>query len=278
MEWNIVADSSCDLFELEEKQEGITYASVPFTIQVEDKEYIDDEQMNTQDLVEASERSAKASLTACPSSYAWYEKFEQQGNVIAVTISSELSGSYNSACAAREMILENDPDRKIAIIDSRSTGPEMILIIRKLCSLIRKGHDFETVIREIENYRDHVQIIFALSSFNNLIKNGRMNKLIGLIAGKLNFWGLGIASKEGRIQIKQKLRGCKKVVSAIIEDMKEREILEYSVIICHCHNAKLAEELKAAIEANFNAIEVKIFPTRGLCSFYAENGGMLVSY
>ena len=106
MEWNIVADSSCDLFELENRYADISFSTIPFVISVDEKDYVDDETLNTSQMVSTMEESKKASHTACPSPEAWYEQFEKPGNTIAVTISGRLSGSYNSAGTAMNMILE----------------------------------------------------------------------------------------------------------------------------------------------------------------------------
>ena len=175
MKWNIVTDSSCDMFGFDKDHENIVFSSVPFTISVGDENFIDDQNLDVDGMIDSMDACAQASHTACPSPHAWLEKFEQEGNVIAITISSKLSGSYNSACAAKDMVLENQPDKKIAVIDSRSTGPEMVLLVKKICEIIESGADFDTVVSKAELYSNHTHIVFALSSFNNLVKNGRMS-------------------------------------------------------------------------------------------------------
>ena len=225
MKWNIITDSSCDMFGFEKEHENIVFSSVPFTISVGDENFVDDRNLDVDGMIDSMDACAEASHTACPSPHAWQEKFEQEGNVIAITISSKLSGSYNSACAAKDMVLEEQPDKKIAVIDSRSTGPEMVLLVKKICELIESGADFETVVEKAELYSRHTHVVFALSSFNNLVKNGRMSKIVGFVANKLGFWGIGIGSEQGTIEIKQKIRGSKKALDAIIEDMKERGLV-----------------------------------------------------
>lgn len=135
MKWNIVTDSSCDMFGFDKDYENIVFSSVPFTISVGDENFIDDQNLDVDGMIDSMDACAQASHTACPSPHAWLEKFEQEGNVIAITISSKLSGSYNSACAAKDMVLENQPDKKITVIDSRSTGPEMVLLVKRSARL-----------------------------------------------------------------------------------------------------------------------------------------------
>ena len=278
MKWNIIVDSSCDSFELEGKYADISFSSVPFIINVDTYDFVDDETMDTSQMVSAMEESRNSSHTSCPSPQAWYEQFVKPGHTIAVTISSMLSGSYNSANAAMNMVLETCPGKKIAVIDSKSTGPELILIVRKLCELIRTVADFDAVVQSADEFARRTHVVFALSSFNNLIKNGRMSRIAGFIAGKFNLWGIGIGDDQGAIRIKQKVRGKRMALEAIIDDMKERMAEPTAVVISHCQNPELAETLIEAIEKLWHNIIVKVVPTRGLCSYYAERGGLIVAY
>lgn len=110
------------MFGFEKEHENIVFSSVPFTISVGDENFVDDRNLDVDGMIDSMDACAEASHTACPSPHAWQEKFEQEGNVIAITISSKLSGSYNSACAAKDMVLEEQPDKKIAVIDSPLRG------------------------------------------------------------------------------------------------------------------------------------------------------------
>lgn len=278
MKWNIVADSSCDLFDLEQPIEGVSYSSIPFVIQVDDKEYVDDASLDTTELVRAMMECKEASRTACPAPGDWAEAFEQEGCTIALTISSNLSGSYNSACTAKNMVLESDPDKQIAVVDTFSTGPEMIMTVRKICEDIQKGCSFETVVANAQHFVANTHIVFVLSSFDNLIKNGRISKLKGFLANKLGLMGIGIGTDIGKIDIKGIERGRKRTIDKILQDMEERGMPEKEVVITHCQNQVFALELKQAIQKRWKKVEITILPTRGLCSYYAEKGGLIVSY
>lgn len=278
MRWNIITDSSCDMFELESQYNEIYFSSIPFVISVGTRDLVDDESLKTSEMIDKMETSEELSHTSCPSPGAWYQEFEKPGYTIAVTISSKLSGSYNSANTAKNMILEASPDKKIALVDSRSTGPEIVMIVHKICECIKMGADFDTVVKEANECARHTHIVFALSSFNNLIKNGRMNKIVGFIAGKLNFWGIGIGSDEGTIRLKQKVRGRNKALEVIIADIKERGAECKEIVISHCQNSELAEKLKDDIQCLWHDIKVNVVPTRGLCSYYAERGGLIIAY
>lgn len=278
MKWHIVADTSCDLFDLADPAENIDFAAVPFTIRIGGKEYIDDESISVEDMLTANENHSEVAQTACPSPQDWIPHCEAPGPVLIFTISSALSGSYNSACTARAMILEEHPDKQIAVIDTRATGAESVIIIRKACELIQSGVPFEQVIPALEETAARTHTIFALSSYHNLIRNGRVSRLIGFIAGHLGFWGIGAGSDEGEIVIRGKARGVKSMVRFLVEEIKKTGIAGKMIYINHCQNPEAAGELKKQLAAVFPSIAINILPTRGLDSFYAERHGLIVGF
>ena len=277
MKWRIVSDSSCDIFELDHKPDDLCFSTVPFVITVDDKDYVDDEDLDVSELVKAM-ASSKKSFTSCPSPAEWIREFGDDGDVFAVTISANLSGSYNSACTAREMILEQDPGRNIEILNSRGTGPSLNMIIYKLRELIGQGCSFEEVRTGIHKYMDDHKLIFALSSYHNLVNNGRMPKIAGIVLGHLGLWGVGIASEEGTIKMKKIAKGGKKTLQVIMADLKERVADKGCVVISHCENEDFANNLKKAVQSAYADMEVRIMKTRGLCSYYAEKGGIIVGF
>lgn len=278
MKWNIITDSSCDLFSAALENDGIRISSVPFIISVGNRDFVDNETLDTAEMLDAVDSCQQASHTSCPPPQTWMEQFEQADQCIAITISSKLSGSINSALLAKEMVLERFPKKKIAVLDSRSTGPEIVMCVRKICDLIAAGTCFEKIVSETKAFLCSTHIVFALCSFNNLVKNGRMSKITGMIAGKLGMWGIGIGSDEGTITIKGKTRGASKVLAMLLEDMKERGFSGGRVIISHCYNPALAEKLQNKIKEFWQDAKISIMPTRGLCSYYAQRGGLIISY
>jgi DegV family protein with EDD domain len=277
MKWRIISDSSCDIFDLDQRSEDLYFSTVPFVITVDDKDYVDNETLDVRELVKAM-ASSKKSFTSCPSPAEWIREFGDEGDVFAVTISANLSGSYNSACTAREMILEQDPERNIEILNSRGTGPSLNMIIYKLCELIDKGLGFEEVRTEIHRFMEDHKLIFALSSYHNLVNNGRMPKIAGIVLGHLGLWGVGIASEEGTIKMKKIAKGGRKTLQVIMGDLKERVADKGCVVISHCENEEFANSLKKAVQNAYSGMEVRIMKTRGLCSYYAEKGGIIVGF
>lgn len=277
MKWNIISDTSCDLFELETPCEDINYLNVPFIINIETKEYVDDTTLDTAKLVVAMKESKKASSTACPSPDSWFSMMDKDAYNICVTISKNLSGSYNSAAIAVDMFSESGASGKAAIVDGRATGPASVLAVRKLVELIGQGLGFEEVISKTEEYIEGMRTVFALSCFDNLIKAGRMGKLTGVLAASLDFRGVGV-EEGGKIKFKAKVRGKKRMIETMIAVMQENSFSGGEVVISHCHNEALAEKLCDDIKDMWNDVKITVMPTRGLNSYYAEKGGLIVSY
>ena len=278
MKWSIITDSSCDFVADKKIPEYIKLAEVPFVISVGKNDYVDTPDLDVNVMLDDMDSCSEASRTSCPSPGAWYELFEQADQIIAITISANLSGSYNSAMTARKMILDKYPEKKIFILNSLSAGSVLTMYVEKTIELIEKGYDFDDVVSILQKTLKHKHTVFALASFNNLVKNGRVSRLSGFIAGKLGIWGIGIASEEGTIVVKTKTRGLPRVISAFLEDMKENKFEGGYVVISHCQNLELAHNLRDHILELWKNSKVKILATGGLCSYYAERKGLIVAY
>ena len=276
MKWKIVSDSCCDLMKKEVACDEVDFTTIPFILNIGNEEYIDDENLDVVKMISAMESCATACSSACPSPATWLDEYADAENAIAITISSNLSGSHNSAVIAKEMV--TDQNKNIAILDSRSTGPELVICIEEMVKLIKSGLSFDEVVAKANATLAQTKTAFALCSFDNLVKNGRMSRLTGFVARKLGMWGIGIASDQGTIAIKGKSRGPEKAISIIIGDMTERGFSGERVVISHCKNESFAEKLKSAILEKWQSAEISLRETRGLDSFYAERGGIIIAY
>ena len=276
--WHIVSDTSCDLHTLEGGDGIFDFATIPFTIRIGSTEYIDDENMPVEEMLTANENHAEMAQTSCPSPEDWHACFAPEGPVLAFTISSALSGSYNSACTAKQMLQEENPGKQIAVIDSKATGPEVAMLVLKAREMILAGKPFDEIETALNREAEKIHTVFALASYHNLIKAGRVNRLIGFIAGHLGFWGIGIGSDEGEIAIRGKARGDRSMIRFLVDEMKKVGSEVKEIRISHCQNEKDAQMLKEQIEAAFPAKTVTVMATRGLDSFYAERRGLIIGF
>lgn len=268
----IVADSSSDILALPE----IAFASAPLKIITSAKEYTDNENLDVAKMADELLHYKGKSSTACPSVGDWISAFGDAEYIFCITITSGLSGSYNSACIAKQSYEQEHPERKIFIIDSLSTGPEMGLIIRKLSELILSGLTFEEICKDILSYKEKTHLFFMLESMRNLANNGRVSHLSAKAAGLLGIRIVGRASEQGTLELLDKCRGANRALSSMVNHLKDFGGSIVRVRIGHCNNLSAAELLRDMIGSEFPQAEAEIYELRGLCSFYAEKGGLLL--
>lgn len=279
MTWSIVADSSCDLPSDELQGSGVSFAKVPLKIIVGNTQYVDDDSLNVNIMLGQMQTYNGPSSSACPAPEEWASEFRKSDCTIAVAMTGALSGTYNSAVVAKNIVLEENPDKKIYVIDSHTTSGGMALIIWKAAELIRSGLDFAAVAEQIEAYVNSLFLIFSLCSYGNLIKTGRMSAMAGKLAATLGIRAIASNTPQGEIKILQKPRGEERAIQLMVELMSRMKNLEgKSVVITHCNNLKGAQRLKELIMHKCFTRKITILPTRGLCSFYTENGGLLIGF
>ena len=192
----IVTDSSADIRELA----GADFASAPLKIITADKEYVDDEALDVEGMVNDLASYKGRSTTSCPNTADWLSAFGDAEEIFCVTITSGLSGSYNSAVVAAKAYLEEHPERKVRVVDSLSTGPEMRLIMEKIAELHREGRSFDEISEAIDGYKKTTGLIFMLESMRNLANNGRVSHLVAKFAGLLGIRVVAKASDVGDIE------------------------------------------------------------------------------
>ena len=251
MKWMIVSDSSCEIRTLEGTVPGVQFAIVPFKIIIDGREYVDLPALDVPDMIRAMTAYKGVSTSACPSPEEWAAYYREADCVIALTISSNLSGSYNSAMAARDMVLEESPEKKIFVLDTLSDSGALADAAVLANRMIGEGASFERICEAITAYNDAGHIMFALSSFENLAKNGRVNRVVGFIADRLHMRVLGRRTPDGRTR---------------------------SVMISHCMNPEGAGRLRDSICARWSNARVSVVHCAGLCSFYAQEKGIIITY
>lgn len=274
MNYKIVADSSSNVFALD----GVPYAHVPLKIINQGREYVDVPGLDVFGMLEDMKASREGSSTSCPNAFEWQEAFGDAEGVFAVTITSNLSGSCAAARAAADAWLEEHPDRRVSVVDTLSVGPEAHLIIEKLAELMAEGLSFDEIDTQVRAYLKTTRLAFSLESLENLARNGRCSMAVAKLVGVMGIRIVGRASDEGTLQQLHKCRGEKKALAAIFEEMRSRGFCGGKVWIDHCLNLKAAVALKDIICREFPQSNVKIGTCMGLCSFYAEHGGLLVGY
>ena len=268
----IVSDSSSNIFAIP----GAAYTTVPMKVIFGGKEYIDSPDLDVKAMVDDLRHHKGKSGSSCPNVQEWLDAFGDADEVFGLTISKNLSGSYNSAKQAAEIFKQENPDKKIFIFDTLTAGPQQAMLADKLHELISQGLDFETVRVKAQEYHDHTHIMFCLESMNNLARNGRVNPAVAKIAGLLGIRACGSAP-NGFITAEQKPRGMKKAMDTLVQMMADRGMQDGNLVrVAHCFGLEQANALKEATLAKYPNARFVIEPTTALCSFYAEEGGLMI--
>jgi DegV family protein with EDD domain len=274
MGYKIVADSSANLYEIAK----INYTTVPLKINTEIGEFVDEKGIELKKMVDYLYTTKEKSSTSCPSIGEWLKAFKGEKEIYAITISSNLSGSYNSLKQAKDAYLEENPEAKIYLIDSYSTGPEMILLVEKIIELKEKGLSFEETCAEIKKYFPRCKILFALDSVRNLANNGRVSPLIASLVGILGIKMLGEGSDDEKIELVYKGKGMKNVLKRMFEEMEKNGFVGDKVIISHVFNEEANQFITSLIKKKYPNCDIKSHLTGGLCAYYAEKGGLILGY
>jgi len=282
MVWNIVSDSSCDLKTTDFESDTVRFETVPLRLLVGEKEFVDNDELEVPELLVAMVDEKTASSTACPSPAAFARAYEKGECTVCFTISANLSGTYNAAVMGREMVLEEHPEKKVCIIDSKATAGAMVLLIRRAKELMEaaKGpEDFDQICNVLRIYQAALRTCFTLENFDNLIKNGRMRPLVGTLLHSLGIHVIADATPQGTIRVVDKARGEVKTYKGITAHMgNSKDCAGAEVVISHCENLTGAMKLKEQILADLPVKSVDIISCRGLTSFYAMEKGLIVGY
>ena len=273
MSFRIVADSSANVLSLP----GVNYATVPMKI-VAGKEYVDNETLDLAGMVADLQQYKGKSGSSCPNAQEWLDAFGDEEEIFGLTITKHLSGSYNAAQQAAQEYMAEHPGKKVFIIDSLSTGPEMMMIVDKILQCEAEGLDFETTRQQVLSYANHNHTLFCLESMMNLARNGRVSMPVAKIAGLLGIRITGDV-KGGQITPVHKPRGAKNATNALLEMMKERGFRDGNILrIAHCFGEEAACALRDTVLAEFPNTRFTLEPTTALCSFYAEAGGLIIGF
>lgn len=286
MSWCIAVDSSCNLRGYKSNSPHTIFRLAPLKVHVGHHEFVDDESLDVSALNRAILDESSASSSSCPSIGEWADIFRTADNIIAITISSSLSGSFESAQMARNMVLDEYArdhagviaGKNIHIVNSRAAGGKLEVLVRMLDAYLMEDHAFDEVVSYVTKAEASSQVLYSLSRYENLTKSGRMPRGVGAVASKLNIRILGTASHEGTIKVVGPTRGEKKTIKKIVETMQADGYHGGRVYIDHVDNAGTASGISDAIHDIWPMASVEVLPCGGLCSYYAEQSGIIVGY
>ena len=277
MSYKIVVDSCGEL--TEEQKASEHFASVALELDVDEYHFVDDDTFVQKDFLEKAKASPNCPKSTCPSPERYLEAYEgEQERIYAVTLSSRLSGSYNSAQLAKNLYEEEKGNKKIHVFDSKSASIGETLIAIKIQECEEKGMNFEEVVDAVEAYIESQTTYFVLETLDTLQKNGRLSHLKALVAGALNIKPVMGSTPEGDICQLGKARGMNKALDRMVQSMMEvtTDCEKKIVAISHCNCKERALQLKEKVEKVANFKDIFIVDTAGVSSMYANDGGVIM--
>ena len=281
MSFKIIVDSVCDT--TPEIRERLNLTVVPLGIKLSSgREYIDDLELDIHSMIEDMHKSSDVK-TNCPSVIDYAKHMYQHDECFVVTAAGFISGSFNSAVAARDLVLEEFPDKKIHIFDSLSASAGELRFALYIGELVESGCTFEEIVAKGELFAENMATIFVLENLENLIKNGRMSRLAERVASILGIYPVLFKRKVREIRMGAKVRGLKnafeRMIVYISEWTKNKASRSLVLTLSHCEAAERAEKMKERILETCDAIkEVIIAPASGVSSVYANSGGIVVGF
>ncbi|WP_066715692.1 DegV family protein [Clostridium sp. Marseille-P299] len=277
MSYKIVGDSCTDL-PIELKNDA-NIQLVPLSMQVDDEIFVDDSTFNQLEFLRKMAASKECPKSSCPSPESYMNAFEGADDIYVITLSSKLSGSYNSAELAKKLYLEEHPNKNIEIIDSKSASAGQTVLVYKLKELLEKGTSFKETVEQVYAFRDTMHTKFVLESLDNLRKNGRLSNLTAVICSALNIKPI-MGDDDGEIIKLDQARGVErallKMIKYVEEDVKDAK--NRILGISHCNNYERALFVKEEILKRIPFAKCFIADTSGIASLYANDGGIVISY
>ena len=278
MSFRVVVDSCGEL--TQEMKDSGCFINVPLTIMLDDYHIVDDETFDQADFLKRVEEYPDCPKTSCPSPEKYMESYScDADHIYAVTLSANLSGSYNSAVLGKNLYEEEYGDKPIYVFDSHSASIGQTLIALKIAECEEAGMTFEQVVETVEQFITDQVTYFVLESLEALRKNGRLSGMKALVATALNIKPYCGATPEGTIFQVGQARGIKKALSKMVDvfvaELKNSE--EKIVAISHCNCFERAMDVKRMIEAKITPKKIIVLDTRGISSTYASDGGIIVS-
>ena len=278
MKFKVIVDSCGEL--TPEMKQDERFASAALTLEVGADIIVDDETFDQADFLRKVAAYPECPKSACPSPEVYQKGFETDAeHLYAVTLSSELSGSYNSAELGKNLVLEEHPEKKIHVFNSKSASVGETLIALKIQECEEAGMEFEQVVETVDAYIESQHTYFVLENLETLRKNGRLSRVKALVASALKIKPVMGSTPEGNICQLDQARGMNKAIVKMVNHIGEKgiNIQSKTVAITHCNCPERARMLEEAIRERLNPANIVVMDTAGVSSMYANDGGVIVA-
>lgn len=272
----IITDSGANSYE--DIIGGVQHVNVPLTVTVNGEAWADDKMLDLDNFLLALKNTKTATSSSCPNMGSWLSAFAGANEIFVLTITSALSGGYNAAVQAAEMYMADHPETKIHVFDTKSAGPQIRLLASQLAILINRGYPFADIVKLTNEQIKQTDLLFVLEELDNLANNGRVSSAVAKLTHLLNLYVYGTASDAGEFEMLGKMRGGKSRYKKLVKVMEKQGYHGGRVFIDHVKCRDSAEKMAAAISAIYPSSIITISACGALCSYYAENGGLMIGF
>lgn len=277
MEYRIIVDSCCDMSS--QLKERLGAMSIPLTMRLGQKEFIDDDSLDYTGFMAEMKACTQKVGSAAPPPFLYQEAIKKAQNAFVVTLSSQLSGSFASAVMGKTAA-EESGKTDAYIFDSKSASAGETLVAIQIRELLLKGLPKDHIIQTVNHFIENMKTYFVLERYDNLLKNGRLNRITGRLISVLNIKLVMGSDKNGSIALYAKCLGVKQMIDKLLSFIESsgKKTDGEQLVISHCNNLSLAKQLAEAIERKYHFKEIFIIPTGGLSSLYADDKGIVLAF
>lgn len=275
----ILVDSACDMSD--QMREGIPLKVIPISMEIDNTFYDDDGSIVLDDFLKKMATSKNSPKTAAPAPNKFLDHFNKAKNIFIICISKEISSSYNNALIAKQMYHEENPNKLIEVIDSRSASVALALLAMKLNDKLKSGVNPKTAAEEVREYAYEMTTLFVLDDLSNLLKSGRISHMSNLFASILKIKPIMGSDGKGGIGLVKKIRGYKRAINEMFESIGETpvsELKEKVLGIAYCKAKDEAEEFAKKVQEKYPFLQVHVTAMRATISVYANIKGLLIAY
>lgn len=279
----LIVDSCCDTTPEIRVAVGLT-AIAPLKVKIgSSRQVIDTVDVDTKQLIADMAASKEAATSACPAPEEYAELMRGGGDCLVITLSSKLSGSYNAARVARDMLREQDPEQRIHIFDSKSASAGELLLLLYLHDCLQAGDDYDELVRKGEERIAAMRTLFVLEDLGNFVKNGRLSKVSGIVASILSLCPIMGDDGNGEVKMVAKCRGNQNALNRLVEitakHMEGYPPKSVRLTLTYCNCPERADRLRAQLLAACPAVrEIVMAPTGALSTMYASDGGIVIAF
>ncbi|GGM34277.1 DegV family protein [Paraliobacillus quinghaiensis] len=280
MQIQLITDSSADLpIELKEK---LKIKTIPLYVHFGKKQYASDE-LDTFTYFKKIREATDFPISSAPGPHVYYELFKEVPKdqaIIFMGISAGISSAYNNAVMAMNLLLEEQPERKIEVINTKTASPGLILLLDEAGKRIEDGYNFDELVKHLYDRVEHTATFFILKTVENLVRGGRLDKVKGAIAKTLNIKLLLYADKNGRVEVMEKIRGDKKSIRRFIAQIGEyvSSAEDKVITLTHCQAIDRANHIIEEINKKYSFKQTILSEIGPVISTHAGEGGIVISF